>query len=182
MDYEHLLRAMFGNKYYGKASITYDLGGWKKIYLRIIDALEKAIDVNIDDTDSLHLNSLHQTCEQLRGDVKRAKTLEELHQQIIIDLVRLNFILIGDMPNNWMKTQVNRDEHYKLDSSRKIHYTQTLRQKVSLIFSLPESSLYASKLPKTRELIEKFMKLQQNHKKFLEWFKQTYPAIYMELF
>jgi len=81
------------------------------------------------------------------------------------------------MPDNWHKKTINRRDYYKLDKYREIAYIQTSDQKAQLILALCNEEPYKN------ELYNKFwFDFHKDSQQFVDWFKNVYPKIYMEMF
>lgn len=183
LSFEYLLSHMFGKQSYHGFVGAYSASEWKKHILKIIKAMQNAIVVNIDIADECHKRNLFEICRSATETIKKEKTKDMINLYTIEYLVRIIFELMGKMPDNWARKVVNRLCDWKLNKYRKIIYTQTKRQKVNLIVSLPNGSLYRRRFKDTNELFYKLVAdLKGDSDKFLQWFKEKYPDLYLKLF
>jgi len=86
------------------------------------------------------------------------------------------------MPRS-IKHTINRKENWLLDAHRKIIYIQNHEQKKNVIYSLTSNNFYNDKIPNREELREINWKICKNNpEKFVDWFKENYPNVYLEIF
>lgn len=181
IDFEYLLSNLLGKKNYHGCSGLFSLPDYKTKMYKIIKSLKNSIEETIISTDSKHLYQLHGILDIWKESVTKSKHFDQLNEANLLYLVKLNFTILGNMPDNWFQSRANKPEHWKLSKYRTICFHQNLEQKVNLIHSLPYDTRYKDKLPKTRELLDKHMELKTN-KAFYEWFKTNYKEIYLEIF
>ena len=88
------------------------------------------------------------------------------------------------MPNNWKQKSVRMiDSNWKLNEERTIIYVQNNKHKMNVIFEKLSKGLYAEELPKVSEMRDAFMfQFKYNENDFMNWFKNKYSKIYLELF
>lgn len=180
-DFETLLSHLFGKNYHGDSgSLT--ISDWKKRLIKIINSIEKGIKYNVN-SDTFHKDKLNLFCETAKDEINKSISINQINTDTIRCLVRIIFYLLGDMPDNWNLKITNKLHHWKLDENRTLYYTQSPTQKVNLILNISRNSNYNNILPEYSELSKKrFDEFQKNDIKFMEWFKETYPAVYMEIF
>jgi len=173
---EDLFRHLFG--------YTYDnLHGsknekkWRHLLNKLIEITEVSIEKNVN-SDSFHLSKIERYLSIAKSCMK-SKENEEI--EIIISLFGIIFQLLGCLPNYSDKKTVQRKNNYYLRNFRTLNYTQSSVQKVNLIFHISNYK-YKEEL-KDIDLYEVFyQEYHGNTIKFLSWFKENYPRIYVELF
>ena len=177
LSFEHLFSHIFGKKKYHGFVGRHQLNVWRKQVYKLIKVIIKFINYNIDISDNFHKNDLLKTCNNALTETSRAKTIEEINISLIENLIIIIIKMFGKMPDNWHKKTINRRDYYKLDKYRKIAYIQTSDQKAQLILAL------CNKEPYKNELYNKFwFDFHKDSQQFVDWFKNVYPKIYMEMF
>ena len=182
IDIENLLSSLFGKvNYHGDTGIM-TTSVWKQRLIKIIGSIEKSILYNVN-SDTFHKDKLNLYCEKAKDEIKKSTNINQLNTETIYCLVKIIFYLLGDMPDNWDLKTTNKINHWKLDEYRTLYYTQSQEQKANLILNLSMNSAYDNILPEYSELSKKrFYEFNKNDTKFIEWFKETYPTVYMEIF
>jgi len=182
IDFETLLFSLFGKAYYHKDSGNMAIFDWKKRLIKIISSIEKGIKYNVN-SDTYHKDKLYLFCEKAKNEITKSNNINQINTETIYCLVTIIFYLFGDMPNNTNLKITNKINHWKFDENRTLYYTQSPTQKANLILNLSINSSYSNILPEHSELFKKrFDEFYKNDIKFMEWFKETYPAAYMEIF
>lgn len=183
LDFEHLLSNLYGK------STTHGIVGmkdkttWLKTILKVLSSIEKAINQSIETNDINHKNELSFLCYKTKENVEKASNINSINLEVISGLVKIIFILLGQMPNNWFKKIVNRPDSWKLNDFRTIIYTQNYTQKANLIIYLSDKSAYNEGLPHKNDLnLILYKDFQNNNQKFVDWFKQNYPNNYLKMF
>ena len=179
MNMELLLRAIYGQRYYGTAGYVFTFAEWKKTLLKLSHALERATQINLDTADNYHKDKINNRLHCLAKEIKEAKNVNDMNRECIIELVRLNLLLLGDIPNNWKLKKVTQDGHFKLSLHRKMTFTQSTGQKVQLIFDLAEGGFEGLKYQK---LVDEYLRLEGNRDLFLKWFRETHTSTYLKIF
>ncbi|MFC1893796.1 hypothetical protein ACFLYR_07230 [Chloroflexota bacterium] len=184
ISFEILLTRLFGKRSYHGFSEIHDINSWKKHIIKLIGAIRKSILVNVDTTDSLHISTLLRSCNEAKDEINKATVKNQINTSAIEHLAEIVFELMGRMPDHRDYKVINRPEHWKLDSYRKLNYTQTSNQKVSLILDLVLTERYPfCQTVNYKELWNKLCDdFADNGDEFLRWFRQTYPHIYLEVF
>ncbi len=183
ISFEYLLTVLFGKQTYHGFVGVHKVYNWKTHILKLFNAIRKSIIINITVTDEFHKNELLVISARAVEKIRQCKTKDEVNILAIEYLTRIIFELMGKMPNNWDKRIVNRLEYWKLDEFRKLGYTQTERQKLNLILSLPNRDQYSDRFSDKSELFYKYrVNFRSNNNKFIKWFKEKYKDIYVELF
>lgn len=181
LSLEWLLTRMFGQSCY-HCTGPHKVSGWKKHLLNIVKVVRHSILVNIDTADAFHKNKLLELCDQASKSIKETRKKDRLNLLAIEYLVKVIFELMGRLPNHWSMKAVNRLEHWKADTFRKLTYLQTTEHKVKLILSLPCIDKYRTRFTHEWELSEKLRHLKDDGDRFIEWFKQKHQDIYLEVF
>lgn len=183
ISFEHLLTVLFGKQTYHGFVGVHKVYDWKTHILKLFNAIRKSIIINITVTDEFHKNELLVISGRAVEQIRQCKTKDEVNILALEYLTRIIFELMGKMPNNWDKKIVNRMEYWKLDEFRKLAYTQTERQKLNLILSLPNRDQYSDRFSDKSELFYKYrVNFRSNNNRFIKWFKEKYKDIYVELF
>jgi hypothetical protein len=183
IELEHLMTFLFGKRSTHGLAGSHSMRTWKKHVQRIARAIRHAAYVNVDSGDLFHRNLLLRLCEQVEGEISRARTNDEINLLTIRYLVHMVFHLMGDMPNHWGRQAVNRSGDWRLDANRKLIYTQTAEQKKNLIFHLPVTHEFKGRIPNPLDLILKFRRdCRRDPRKFIEWFRREYQTVYLEVF
>ncbi|MDK2801350.1 MAG: hypothetical protein PWQ70_2969 [Clostridiales bacterium] len=182
ISFEHLLSFLFGEKSYHGFVGIHEFGIWKKNILKIFRAIKKSILVNINIVDELHKTNLIELCNDAISNISKTKNKDKVNVLAIEYMTKIIFSLQGDIPDNWRRNIVNRDEYWKLNKYRQIVYTQNQKQKVNIILSLHNKYPYSERFADKLELINKYGELEHNDSEFIKWFKGKYPELYLELF
>ena len=181
IKFEYLLSDLLGKKNYHASCGSFFFSNYKTEINKIIKCLKKSIEETIISTDSQHLHEIHSILDVWENTVNKSKRFEQLNDANLVYLVKLNFTILGNMPDNWSRSKANKPEHWKLNKYRAISFHQNLEQKVNLIHSLSNDVKHKDKLPNARVLLGKHRTLKTN-KAFYEWFKTNYKEIYLEVF
>jgi hypothetical protein len=155
---------------------------WKETINEIFIAIEKCITNTIDCDDYTHKEELLALCCIAQQEITKAKTINKINITSILYLSKLSFNLIGDMPDNWDKKKVNKNQHWQLNAHRQIIYYQSNMHKANLIIdkapSVNESSEY-NNCSLSNKLHYDFNK---DYARFIDWHKITYKEKHSELF
>lgn len=182
LQFENFLSDLYGkSNYHGTVGWT-SFSSYKKHLLKITKSLKSAIDLNVQDIDAAHQNSLNNKLEMINHDISKAKSFEELGQFVVLRLFQLIFLLLGDIPKNWELQKKTNHTHFSLQRHRGIHFSQTLEQKFnSIIDNAPINELSQSKYSRQMLLNEFVSSHNRNMKKFLEWHKHNFPETHLKL-
>jgi hypothetical protein len=183
LQFENMLSLLFGKEnYYGDIA---NMGNseWKKNLLKIVKAIEKSVNQNINYTDEYQKTEFDNLIKQLKSKISLSNSINQTNHDTILGFTKLIFNLLGRFPYNWDKKNTSRKELWKLNEFRTLGYTQNFTQKANLIIHLSEYSNYNEGLPPKRELQKKlYMELKNNEVEFVEWFKKCYPNTYLKIF
>ncbi len=183
-EFEYILSRLFGNRTYnGFCNIGNRPAVWKRHISRVLKSLRKAVITNVKLSDRYQQRILTGICDNGLKTLKDAKTIHQINFALIICLVRLVFSLLGRMPNYYNRRLVTSRHDWDLSGHRTLIYVQNERQKANLIRSLSEEGPYVSRFSKSDELFHKYVgDYRGKPEAFVNWFKQNYPDIYVELF
>jgi hypothetical protein len=183
-NYSLLIHNLFGDKPYREVKSWQSPKELKKYLLKIIKAYEKSISLNIDFADLGHKNTIFNLLELYESQIKLSKTFGELDQTFISLQSELIFILIGKIPYNWREKTVRMiDSNWHLNEERTIIYIQNNDQKKNVIFEKLNRGLYVDKLPEYSKMKKIYLfDFNRNENDFMNWFKNEFPLIYLELF
>jgi hypothetical protein len=183
-NYSSLIHNLFGDKPYREVKSWQSPKELKKYLLKIIKAYEKSISLNVDFADLGHKITIFNLLEFYSNQIKLSKTFGELDQTFISLQSELIFLLIGKMPNNWREKTIRMtDSNWNLNEERTIIYIQNNEQKKNVIFEKLNRGLYAEKLPEYSKMREIYQfNFNRNENDFMNWFKNEFPLIYLELF
>lgn len=177
IEFEHLLRRLFGTRYFGWAG-WHSRTSWKKALVKIMNAIEKTAGLNVH-SDSLHLEQLYKSIEVARA---AAKTEDLCEPEYIGGLVEIIFLLLGRIPENRHKKVANKDAHFETNRYRSLHYSQNLSQKANLIKDYGPPAGDRKECNRVSERYWRALRTKDGAKTFVDWYKKEYPDRYAELF
>jgi len=183
ITFEVLLKQLYGRVNYHGSSGHYNITRLKKIYVKIIASIKRAITLNLSEIDSIYKNNLIEHCSNTISKIKICKDIDRINITIIDFYTRLSFQLLGDLPDNWDCHRTAHSSNWKLDKHRNILYISSDKQKSFII--LDSYRNYANELKPFSEedLWNKLnYELSNNYTKFIDWFKLEYPLVYVKLF
>jgi hypothetical protein len=183
LSFEHLLSFLFGyENHYSETDIKTN-AEWRKILLKITNAIYQSILQNVSFTDEYQKNELCNVCTKLKSQLSSSKTINQTNHDIILGFTKIVFHLLGRMPYNWDKKNANRADGWRLNDFRTLGYSQNFKQKANLIIHLSEYTEYNQGMPTKQELLKKlYENLKGNEMEFVQWFKDTYPTNYLKIF
>jgi hypothetical protein len=156
---------------------------WRKLYLRLIDSLERYICTNVI-TDKSHRDDLAAALKYLRQAIEISEPQREA--ELVTSFAALCLLLLGDRPDHRHRSIVNRPKHYLLAEHRSVHYSQTPAQIARLIWSRcirPELS--RSRVPQEFRAMERsywrHVRLRLDAE-FVAWFRAEHPDKFLRLF
>lgn len=175
LSFEFFLKSIYGERIFHGYSIT----RLRQECKRLVKTIKRAVELNIE-TDSFHKSRINLALDELDNAFKD----KDFEPAYIIGLVKMVFLLLGDIPNNWNRKKTSQPSDFILNQHRKIVYLQNLRQKVNLIWKAHEYEPYCNTI-KRHELFTTYMNENNGEwslKKFIVWYKKKYPKFYLELF
>lgn len=143
---------------------------WKALVTKLIDKLDITIKNSIT-SDGLHLDQINYSMETIK---ESCKGFYKYQPNIIAELIRLSFLLVGGVPNLIEGSRCN--SQYVSRRCRTVKYQQNLRQKARVILD------YAHTIRKFDEFDDKYNHFFHDAKKFIEWVKEKQPELYCKLF
>ena len=152
---------------------------WIAICKRLMRNLEKYIAINVE-SDRTHLDRLRFRIDQMKEALK-VRPGYKREPKLVMELLNTCLLLIGKEPDQWMRRVVNRPAYFKLSAFRSCHYSQTIQQKVNVIFWAKANSLIPELTKEDHEQL-RFKAWRMPPKTFLDWFRTTYPHAYLRLF
>ncbi len=181
IEFEHFLSELFGqNSHHGFVG-EHSLSVWRRELIKIVRTIRRAVKINID-TDAFHRDDMVRRCDLTIESIKKAGTSDEVNAAMIKFSVRLNFMLMGDLPDNWDRKSISHESALTFNKHRKIAYVQNNEQRANLIMSLPSKWNYKDRVPDNLELwLKRFREFDGDTEKFLIWFKLNYTEVYLEL-
>jgi len=156
---------------------------WKRDLRKVTKYIKKSIKLNVD-ADAHHKSELLETCEHLEQELKEASTIDQVNTASIKNLIRIVFLLLGNMPDHWRRRSPYSDRFWELNGHRTLTYTQSEEQKAYLIINLVDiRKRYAVKLDDYEDLHAVFYRrFIGKASEFVSWFKKSYPETYCQIF
>ena len=151
---------------------------WKKILGRITTVIAKAIEKNVI-SDEFHVSRLNRYIEQLKEACK-SKNIRDV--DIVLYLTGIIFELLGGMPDYTGRRRINRHSDYYLRGLRSLCYLQTPLQKMNTILEAARYEPWCD-YHNSDDLFQEYVgQFNGDPEGFIEWYKHTYPKVYLELF
>lgn len=182
ISFEYLMSSLFGKQnYHGHCGFR-PLSTWKKEQIKLIKTIRRAVKINVN-SDVYHRNQISRYCDLALEKVKEAKTKDAVNTAMIEYSMKIIFALLGNFPDNWDKRGTSNPQAWKLNRFRKLVYASTLDNKANLILTIAEKGKYSGRLPSERELfMKRAFEFAGDSEKFVNWFKDSYPEIYSDIF
>jgi len=182
-SFEILLKRLYGNRRYFQYCNGWKTSQkWQDAVIKIFIAIEKCIVNTIDCNDSAHKEELLSLCQTAQEEITKAKTINKINITSILYLSELSFNLIGDMPDNWNKKKINKNQHWQLNAHRQIIYYQSDMHKANLIIDkaplVNENSEYNNCILSNKLHYD----FNKDYTRFIDWHKMTYKEKHSELF
>jgi hypothetical protein len=153
---------------------------WRRTLRKVLDELYQYLEQNVD-TDELHyimlLSGLAAAHESLKFD--------DFWPGYTEGITRIALVLMSDYPDH-RKRKAGRKtfEHYQLNHRRTVHWTQTPNQRLYTLLAV--GTVETPKLSKNpRDALSEFTKQyghQPSYKKFMDWYRRTFPEDYAAVF
>lgn len=161
-----------------------NLVDYKKLMKKFTKSIELSITENVD-TDSTHQKALATLISKINESIKLSTDAEMVKDAAIDGLMRLILLLLGEIPrrdyyNLPSKGIKNSQSEWVLKNYRSLNYTQDYKQKKNIILLSVKNGIKNFNL--SIEQIKEKSRDLKNDKKFVLWFKQTYPKIFVDLF
>jgi len=183
VGFENFLNHVFGrDRYHGFAG-NHEKTSWKKTLTKLFNSFEKHMKANIQD-DPEQVRNIEQDLELIRGALNRNKSINELNVISIRVLFEICFQLLGDEIDHTNRRILNRTSHYKLNKKRTLVYHSDNYQKFWMLHQRAGTGQFLDAgVPNKIELEDFFFnELNSNADKFIVWFKDKYPNLYLEMF
>ncbi|MFL5539148.1 MAG: hypothetical protein ACJ8J0_09150 [Longimicrobiaceae bacterium] len=183
IEFEYMLSALFSKERYDGASGHLDAEAWREPLTRIFNHLRKAIRKTVEG-DPFHSRRLQERCGAAIDALNEASSCNQLSVTAIEHLTRIAFTLIGHPPEHWEKTKkaAAHPENWRLTKYRTLTYQRSRVQRVAQIIALAEDDQYKGRIPSKRELYQRLgTEFSGDESAFLDWFRSTYPEIYLEV-
>jgi len=153
---------------------------WRKTLKVVLREIERYMVANVD-TDEVHLFVLFSGLAAARESLNQ----EDFWPGYAEGITRLALTLMGDYPDHRRRRPGRkREDHYKLDSTRRAQWVQTPEQRFRTLVeagSLGYPELSARPLDVFREFRKRFGS-KPNRSDFLEWYRANYPQDYVAIF
>ena len=180
LSFELMLSSLFGNlSMHGYASMAKKFIEWKRMQIKLMKTIKKAISINVD-TDEFHRKEMLDICDIAIEKINQSQSIDEVNIKMLEYAIKMIFRLLGNMPHNSRRRNVGHQNIWKLDSYRKLTYTQTLDQKINLILKVIKSRKNTQ--PSCEQLLEKLWDDFKGDKSaFLNWYKETFKDDYIKI-
>jgi len=181
--FEKFLNRVYGKNRFHGFSGNKKKTEWKNILLNLFERLENHFEINIQN-DSEQLHELKKHLSVIRKTLSRNKSINHTTVNTIRILFDMCFQLLGEQINNTERKVVNHHTHYKLNQKRTIAYFSNNDQKFWQVHSRAGTSRFLEEGFPTKIELEDFyfQDLKKDSDKFMKWFKDEYPDLYLEMF
>lgn len=183
LSFEYLMSALFGKSHYHGYVGSVSKKAWKKDLAKVAKYIRTSIELNVQ-TDQHHKDTLRCVCEDLERKIKESSKVEQINVIVIENLIRLIFLLLGNLPDHWRYKSPYADRFWKLDGHRSITHLHSESQKAALIINLIDIKKRFSVPTNGYEDLHDvcFRKFRGNAQAFVEWFKAEQPQVYCQIF
>ncbi|MFH1833146.1 MAG: hypothetical protein ABH816_03175 [Candidatus Levyibacteriota bacterium] len=175
IDFEHFAVMLFGDRYYQYCNWNTE-SNYKKLLKEIAHQLEIVINSQFTPSDGLQKQMIEFSLEKLQRSPKKSN----YEAYYIKELVTIIFWILGDFPNNWQRKNLRGKKIDNFHYSRSLHYSQTLNQKINTILEAHRLSPFSERIS-WHDLIVKIGQ-SGGRDKFIDFYKKTYPDLYLKLF
>ena len=177
----HLFEQLYGENEYFTFKDSSTLPNYKKQFSKLIITIQKAFIESCVETDNYHIEQINSLVQEQIIEIKNKKNVEELYQSLVVFFPKLCFLFIGNLPNNISKDKIDNRNNWNVGNFRKLHYSQSKRQKHELLFELLKEKKIKH-LGSYRDELDKFNGTKGKKENFIDWFSRTYPKIYLNIF
>ncbi|MBK8944086.1 MAG: hypothetical protein IPM32_02340 [Ignavibacteriae bacterium] len=182
IEFEGLLKTLFGQANYHGATGHYNITRLKKIYSSIISSLKRSIKINLVNIDNIHITKLVELCDKAIYTIKQSDNIDRVNVSVILFFTELSFLLIGDLPENWNCQKTINDKCWKLNKHRSIFYLSDEMQKSFTILDNFKNFSNELKPFSENEMWDKLnYEFGNNYSKFVKWFKIEFPLVYIKI-
>lgn len=120
---------LFGKRCYQRLKETADLADWKAETLRLLRAIEVALDTTVQVADDGWREEVKQVLDLGRSHISGAESATDLFASLSATLGRLVFLQIGYLPTrSSLETVSLAPRYWKLDAVRSVQYVQSKSQ------------------------------------------------------
>jgi hypothetical protein len=124
-----MFEQLFGKRCYQRLKETAGLADWKTETLRLLRAIEVALNTTVQVTDDAWREEIEQVLKLGRSHIAGAKSAAELFANLSATLGRLVFLQIGYLPTrSSFETVSLAPRNWKLDAIRTVQYVQSKPQ------------------------------------------------------
>jgi len=174
------LSRLFGDNSREAEKETRTSAEWKRTLKKILDELYQYLDHNVH-TDGLHTLMLHSCLYAAHESLKE----EDFWPGYLEGIIRLSLILMGDYPDHRRRRGGKKSkEHYELNYTRSVAYTQNINQKLQTMLAASNVGLpgFEHDVREALRLFRNERGYSATYKEFISWFKERYPKDYAALF
>lgn len=156
---------------------------YRKQVEKIMDILQYTISINLIQSDKLLSEELYLDIQMGKIELKNYRTIEQLSTSALATIMRIVFVLIGNVPEN-VDRRVSKKSKYTLNKLRTIQYVQDNVQKANSVkYAIEHSYLDKYVNGTEKQLIGgKYKELRYDADKYIMWVKENYPSVYLALF
>ena len=174
---EEFLMQLFGRSMINSHGVI-SQKAWKKILKRLSSFIEKSADKNIA-SDQFHISRINKSIEKLH---KLSDSKEVADNEIILVLTNIILELMGGTPDYCERDRLNRNSDYYLKSYRTLQYHQSPYNKMRTILEASRYKPYSDhhKYDDLQEVY--YSEYNGNSEGFVNWYKNKYPKVYIQLF
>lgn len=184
LSFEYLMTFLFGKwKYHGYVGYV-SRQTWEKDMLKVTRYIKKSILLNVS-SDKYHSDQLLSNCSEIDNKIKSAHTISAINISLIEHLIKIIFLLIGNLPNHWRYKAPYKDSFWLLNGHRQLSYVQTDKQKTYLILNIIDvRKMFSIEIEEDYEDLHEvfWRKFKSNPLNFINWFREKYPDIYSKIF
>jgi len=153
---------------------------WRNTLRRVLQEIERYVVANVD-TDELHLFMLKTGLFAANEALKE----EDFWPGYVEGITRLALILLGDYPDHRKRKHGRKDnDHYKLDCTRSVQWTQTPEQRLRTLITagnVAVPQLSAHPLDVLRAFRDRYG-FKPDYADFLEWYRKNHARDYAAIF
>lgn len=185
IEFEDLLKEILGYKNYFLPNTFENVSiiEYRKQVEKIMDILQYTISINLIQSDKLLSEELYLDIQMGKIELKNYRTIEQLSTSALATIMRIVFVLIGNVPEN-VDRRVSKKSKYTLNKLRTIQYVQDNVQKANSVkYAIEHSYLDKYVNGTEKQLIGgKYKELRYDADKYIMWVKENYPSVYLALF
>lgn len=157
-----------------------NLKDYKKQFRKLLITIEKSFLNSCLKTDNYHKNEIRRLVASEISIINKKKNVKDIYKSLIIFYPKLCFLLIGELPENYLKRNKSNRNSWILTNFRQIEYKQSKEQKRNQLIKLLKNSKIEGF--DYQNIIEKYHNEKIESENFMDWLIRTYPSKYIELF